>query len=183
VGSESKPFLIEGLTKFRIPEAEPTLLRWAKEVEEGGFGQTMAVTGLCEILAHTEESRELIRDTVVREAYDRSFGQVETVAIPLGIILGRPFEEEPQWRQRVEESDRRAIERRGFFEKTLGKRSYKELVKGLQDRLREPHTPSATRTLEPPSPPAKLVGAKSVGRNDPCPCGSGKKYKKCCLGK
>ena len=21
---------------------------------------------------------------------------------------------------------------------------------------------------------------KEVGRNDPCPCGSGKKYKKCC---
>jgi uncharacterized protein YecA (UPF0149 family) len=21
----------------------------------------------------------------------------------------------------------------------------------------------------------------NVGRNDPCPCGSGKKYKKCCL--
>lgn len=26
------------------------------------------------------------------------------------------------------------------------------------------------------------VGEK-IGRNDPCPCGSGKKYKKCCLGK
>jgi len=24
------------------------------------------------------------------------------------------------------------------------------------------------------------VGARKVGRNDPCPCGSGKKYKKCC---
>ena len=24
---------------------------------------------------------------------------------------------------------------------------------------------------------------KKVGRNDPCPCGSGKKYKKCCLNK
>jgi uncharacterized protein len=24
---------------------------------------------------------------------------------------------------------------------------------------------------------------EKVGRNDPCPCGSGKKYKKCCLGK
>ena len=23
--------------------------------------------------------------------------------------------------------------------------------------------------------------AKKVGRNDPCPCGSGKKYKQCCL--
>jgi len=22
-----------------------------------------------------------------------------------------------------------------------------------------------------------------IGRNDPCPCGSGKKYKKCCLKK
>ncbi|MDR2728842.1 MAG: SEC-C domain-containing protein [Chitinispirillales bacterium] len=21
-----------------------------------------------------------------------------------------------------------------------------------------------------------------VGRNDPCPCGSGKKFKKCCMG-
>ena len=24
------------------------------------------------------------------------------------------------------------------------------------------------------------AGAPKVGRNDPCPCGSGKKYKKCC---
>ena len=24
---------------------------------------------------------------------------------------------------------------------------------------------------------------KKIGRNDPCPCGSGKKYKKCCIGK
>jgi uncharacterized protein YecA (UPF0149 family) len=25
-----------------------------------------------------------------------------------------------------------------------------------------------------------VVKDKKVGRNDPCPCGSGKKYKKCC---
>ena len=25
-----------------------------------------------------------------------------------------------------------------------------------------------------------VVKAKKIGRNDPCPCGSGKKYKKCC---
>ncbi len=24
-------------------------------------------------------------------------------------------------------------------------------------------------------------GQRKVGRNEPCPCGSGKKYKKCCL--
>ena len=30
---------------------------------------------------------------------------------------------------------------------------------------------------------ARQRGTPKVGRNDPCPCGSGKKYKKCCLGK
>ncbi len=25
-----------------------------------------------------------------------------------------------------------------------------------------------------------IIKAKKIGRNDPCPCGSGKKYKKCC---
>ncbi len=28
--------------------------------------------------------------------------------------------------------------------------------------------------------PASLTPSKKVGRNDPCPCGSGKKFKKCC---
>jgi len=31
--------------------------------------------------------------------------------------------------------------------------------------------------------PRRPERVKKVGRNDPCPCGSGKKYKKCCLGK
>jgi hypothetical protein len=26
-----------------------------------------------------------------------------------------------------------------------------------------------------------MIGHRKVGRNDPCPCGSGKKFKKCCL--
>lgn len=36
----------------------------------------------------------------------------------------------------------------------------------------------------PPPPPTTIMGAEPrAGRNDPCPCGSGKKYKKCCLNK
>jgi SEC-C motif/PBS lyase HEAT-like repeat len=37
------------------------------------------------------------------------------------------------------------------------------------------------RSLTPELRPARA--ARKVGRNDPCPCGSGKKYKKCCLDK
>jgi len=36
------------------------------------------------------------------------------------------------------------------------------------------------RLLNPPKP--KQADPK-VGRNDPCPCGSGKKFKKCCMAK
>jgi len=42
------------------------------------------------------------------------------------------------------------------------------------------------QSLEPQIPLARIKGPQvrsKTGRNDPCPCGSGKKYKKCCLGK
>ncbi|WP_202943861.1 SEC-C metal-binding domain-containing protein [Natranaerobius thermophilus] len=36
-----------------------------------------------------------------------------------------------------------------------------------------------------PLPEKEFTNAKQsnnkIGRNEPCPCGSGKKYKKCCL--
>jgi preprotein translocase subunit SecA len=38
---------------------------------------------------------------------------------------------------------------------------------------------SAASTTSAPAPKAPIAPAASVGRNDPCPCGSGKKYKKC----
>lgn len=43
--------------------------------------------------------------------------------------------------------------------------------------LRDPYLDAAAGK----TPPLQAAGAK-LGRNDPCPCGSGRKYKKCCLG-
>lgn len=37
------------------------------------------------------------------------------------------------------------------------------------------------RPVGPPQPAQQVNPYRNVGRNDPCPCGSGKKYKKCCL--
>jgi uncharacterized protein len=37
--------------------------------------------------------------------------------------------------------------------------------------------------LMPPIHAEKVQAMPKTGRNDPCPCGSGQKYKKCCLGK
>ena len=51
-------------------------------------------------------------------------------------------------------------------------------------------TPERVQTVKPtdarlagdgPRQPRKVSAMKKVGRNDPCPCGSGKKYKNCCM--
>lgn len=54
------------------------------------------------------------------------------------------------------------------------------LRKGAAESIRygEPHFHAAHRSA--PAPVSRRV---SVGRNDPCPCGSGRKYKNCCLRK
>ncbi|MFI5402585.1 MAG: SEC-C metal-binding domain-containing protein [Planctomycetota bacterium] len=44
--------------------------------------------------------------------------------------------------------------------------------------LKEPYLEAAGGKQKPYRAPAA-----AIGRNDPCPCGSGKKYKKCCLGR
>ena len=45
----------------------------------------------------------------------------------------------------------------------------------------EPDKPEDITTLEILLNPIKTkMAEKKVGRNEPCPCGSGKKYKKCC---
>jgi uncharacterized protein YecA (UPF0149 family) len=46
------------------------------------------------------------------------------------------------------------------------------------DPENEDVTPAPITYAEPVRNPLR-----NVGRNDPCPCGSGKKFKKCCLGK
>lgn len=49
-----------------------------------------------------------------------------------------------------------------------------DLVAELRGEKPRPRAPR-------PVPAGDVVRAGKVGRNDPCPCGSGKKHKKCCL--
>jgi len=57
----------------------------------------------------------------------------------------------------------------------MNEAAFRKLTKKLDDELRAiRYIRSQAHDL--PEPPK----APKVGRNDPCPCGSGKKYKKCC---
>jgi len=44
----------------------------------------------------------------------------------------------------------------------------------------EPDKPEDISDLEKLLNPPQVVKSEKIGRNDPCPCGSGRKYKKCC---
>ncbi|MEK7209167.1 MAG: preprotein translocase subunit SecA [Patescibacteria group bacterium] len=51
--------------------------------------------------------------------------------------------------------------------------SVRQIVESGDEKLRQIKIPPAI------IPPPVVSGAAKIGRNDPCPCGSGKKYKKC----
>lgn len=54
------------------------------------------------------------------------------------------------------------------------------LISMIPDAVLEIYNFWRNRQEQPVMPHRK---EKKIGRNDPCPCGSGKKYKKCCMGK
>jgi preprotein translocase subunit SecA len=54
-----------------------------------------------------------------------------------------------------------------------------ELEKEFQRKKRRELEQARAVTSGEDAAPAQRVTGEKVGRNDPCPCGSGKKYKKC----
>ena len=49
-----------------------------------------------------------------------------------------------------------------------------------QEEPKREHVLKANPVKSDGSLPGGAVKKKKIGRNDPCPCGSGKKYKHCC---
>ena len=66
------------------------------------------------------------------------------------------------------------------FAKREKKSKLSNLAKGarsIEDIESEEELLKNTEPVEP------IKAEQAPGRNDPCPCGSGKKYKRCCAGK
>jgi preprotein translocase subunit SecA len=51
---------------------------------------------------------------------------------------------------------------------------------GIKQKQVQPKQPMRYNRGEGSDTNQPVTRGKKVGRNDPCPCGSGKKYKKCC---
>ncbi len=61
-------------------------------------------------------------------------------------------------------------------------RSVYNIAQTRHDQMQMDYSQANDAQAGQPPPVAKTIRKKTpkVGRNDPCPCGSGKKYKKCC---
>ncbi|NMA86956.1 MAG: hypothetical protein GX968_06495, partial [Tissierellia bacterium] len=54
------------------------------------------------------------------------------------------------------------------------------IEKEVQIQRKQVANPTSTSHGDGDSGSKPVVKKERVGRNDPCPCGSGEKYKKCC---
>ena len=92
----------------------------------------------------------------------RHGGELYDELLAVAILAGVTFPELSEW---MDESRRRELRQKHHCQKIFG----------------TPGIPDTSAAVDEDESPAPLTPAPKVGRNDPCPCGSGKKYKKCCL--
>jgi len=101
---------------------------------------------------------------------DRHGWELRSETVAVATLAGLSFPELEAWR----EEERQSAERR--------KRWREEWGEPVPPAEREPPPPAVRNPFDlAPLPP--ITRKEKVGRNDPCPCGSGKKYKRCCLNK
>ena len=61
------------------------------------------------------------------------------------------------------------------------RRVYQTKIQVTPERVQTAKPAEAHLAGDGPRQPRKVKPGQKVGRNDPCPCGSGKKYKNCCM--
>lgn len=154
-----------------------------------------------------EDIRELLLESAMKlyEEKENEFGTELTRELERVVLL-RVVDE--KWMDHIDAMDqlRYGIGMRAYGQrdpvieyKFEGFDMFEEMIKNIQQdsvklllrsRLDREHAPQREQVAQPvtesrggedegPKKPAKRSSDK-VGRNDPCPCGSGKKYKKCC---
>ena len=117
----------------------------------------------CGIHLHPEMHGLLSDDEEARTLLTAVFGLLRDEDVPEELRASSPF--------RDLTPERRAAMRREAVE------MLPEIVPALHGHLLDQNGENAGSTA------TYVRQAPKVGRNDPCPCGSGKKYKKCCLGR
>jgi SEC-C motif len=152
--------------RIKHEESEDALLAML-EKESDRTIRTMLGMGLCSLFS--ERGVEVVRRMILLGSYDPRLASLEDDLLPALDVLGVSVPEAQRWRKERAKRDRKL------------QQSLAELEEMMSRPEPEPAPP--TESADYREPPRALPFERTeprVGRNDPCPCGSGKKYKKCC---
>jgi hypothetical protein len=192
--------VVDVLKGIKRPDSERALLRLT-EAEEDPELLAWAGAGLCDLC--TTEGLETVRQLIVQDRYDEGMAELDEVFLTLCKMTGFDPPEVAAWRETVAKRQAERQERMKRFEGPGGAQALiREALSRLSGRSSglEPveddddedeagwdseYDDDAIGRLPPPAEVLTPIRreAPKVGRNDPCPCGSGKKYKKCCMSK
>jgi hypothetical protein len=121
---------------------------------------------------YADEGIEPVREMVQRREYDSMTSDLMRKLVAVSTVLGVDFPEYQLWKREAEEKLNKQERRMGEMEGFLHAPARSALPPKLAD----------ARDEYPERKPAPFLRTeKPVGRNDPCRCGSGKKFKKCCM--
>ncbi len=109
------------------------------------------------------EAIDPLRQLVLDGSYDDTYTDLKSDLLVAATLMGVELPEREQWKADLEQK-RLERERKRLREEEEERRQARQWSEEDEYSEEEP-----TRSR--------------IGRNDPCPCGSGKKYKKCCLKK
>jgi hypothetical protein len=178
----------ELLGRIKHPAAEAALLRLLDRPQPAHVRQSLAV-GLSDLIP--TDGLPVLQRIVLNREYDPKFVELDQYLVEAALMTGADFPELGLMREEVVarnvERDRRfEAGDFGFGDDDLDDEfadmgNTRDLLAQYAGGLPDP-PPEVDDLLPPVTAPIRHTDPK-VGRNDPCPCGSGKKYKKCCLGK
>jgi hypothetical protein len=157
---------------IRAEEAERGALELVDRVEEDDIRGS-----LCHSLLgmFSAPGLPVVLKVIEEEKYDRQMVHLDTDAVAVADALGVALPRADEWRKRRQEESTR-------FERALAEEP--DWLEGVAEETLAP-PPHGAVAEEPPADryPRQVPfqhTERRVGRNDPCPCGSGKKFKKCC---
>ena len=180
------------IASFRGAESV-ALLRDLIGREEDGELQIFMAVSLLEMLPGDETTLGEARQFILGLPRGAGIEALDELLATVATMAGWHFPERAEWRARAiaqEERMRRISEGDEAFEETvrtgmIAGLSFREAGDLAHGPMREDDFAPVRRLAPEPvydRPPAvpHLREAPKIGRNDPCPCNSGKKFKKCC---
>lgn len=143
------------LANIKGKDSEQAILELLEQEKEDLTIITVLADGLCKQLSI--DGIPVVKKYIDEDYYDRGMMSLEEELYKTCIITGVELPELPKWKGKMEDMDWGSSRQRNS----------KVPPFGLSDTMLQ-------------SSRSTIVKTEKIGRNDPCPCGSGKKYKKCC---